>query len=85
MKNHIGKVTIKTPSLLTKTQVHSLRDVLAMAETITEDKMEVMVDPAFVCANDVKTLCGEPSKLGAVIGDWNSISLESTLRWMLGE
>lgn len=62
---------------------HSLREVFAMAEEISGLKMEVKVNPAFVRANEVKTLCGDTTLLRAVIGDWNAIPLNDTLRWML--
>jgi GDP-D-mannose dehydratase len=56
-----------------------------MAESITGHNIEVRVNPAFVRANEVKTLCGDPSRLRALVGELESISLENTLRWMLGE
>lgn len=62
---------------------HSLREVLAMAENITGHKIEVRVNPAFVRANEVKTLCGDATRLRSLIGDFDSPTLEDTLRWML--
>lgn len=64
-------------------RAHSLREVLAMAEAISGHAMRVAVNPAFVRANEVKTLCGDPSKLRALIGEWDTPLLEETLRWML--
>jgi len=66
-------------------KTHSLREALKMAESITGHNIEVRVNPAFVRANEVKTLCGDPSRLRALVGELESISLENTLRWMLGE
>ncbi len=40
-------------------RTHSLREVLAIAENISGHKMEVRVNPAFVRANEVKSLCGD--------------------------
>jgi len=37
--------------------------VLAMAEAITGHSIRVEVNPAFVRANEVKTLCGDSSRL----------------------
>ena len=54
-----------------------------MAEEITGRAMRVKVNPAFVRANEVKTLAGDPSKLQSLIGDWPHIPLADTLRWML--
>lgn len=62
---------------------HSLRETLALAEEITGFRMDVIVNPAFVRANEVKNLCGNASKLRKLIGDWSPPPLEETLRWML--
>lgn len=64
-------------------RTHSLREVLAIAETVTGHKMEVRVNPAFVRQNEVKSLCGDPAKLRRLIGEWDTPPLEETLRWML--
>lgn len=62
---------------------HSLREVMAMAAAITGHSLQVRVNPAFVRANEVSTLCGDPSCLKQIIGDWQTPPLEETLRWML--
>lgn len=62
---------------------HSLREALAIAEAISGRGMAVRVNPAFVRANEVKTLCGDPSRLRRLIGPWDAPPLEETLRWML--
>ncbi len=62
---------------------YSLREVLAMAESICGYRPRVSVNPAFVRANEVRTLCGDPSKLRSLIGEWETPPLEETLRWML--
>lgn len=62
---------------------HSLRDVIAMSEAITGHHMEIRVNPAFVRANEVKSLCGDASTLRRLIGAWETPPLEETLRWML--
>lgn len=62
---------------------HSLREVMAIAENITGHKIEVRVNPAFVRANEVKSLCGDATHLRSLIGDFESPSLADTLRWML--
>jgi GDP-6-deoxy-D-talose 4-dehydrogenase len=64
-------------------KTHSLREVFAMAEHISGHKMEIRVNPAFVRANEVKSLCGDVTRLRSLIGDWDAPSLEETLRWML--
>lgn len=64
-------------------QTHSLREVLAMCELITGHSIDVRVNPDFVRANEVKTLCGSSSKLRGIVPNWKSYPLEETLRWML--
>jgi len=62
---------------------HALREVLALAKKITGHKMEIKVNPAFVRANEVKSLCGDITLLHSLIGKTKSPNLEDTLRWML--
>jgi nucleoside-diphosphate-sugar epimerase len=64
-------------------KTHSLSKVMAMAEEITGHKMNVRVNPAFVRANEVRSLCGDATRLRTLIGDWASPPLEETLSWML--
>lgn len=64
-------------------RTHSLREVLEMAERISGHSIEVKVNPAFVRANEVRSLSGNPSRLKSLIGDWESVPLKDTLRWML--
>ncbi len=62
---------------------YSLREILAMCQDITGHDMRVDINPAFVRANEVRTLCGDNSRLRTFLGDWNTPPLEETLRWML--
>lgn len=64
---------------------YSLREVIALAEEITGRQMEVRSNPAFVRANEVRTLVGDPAKLRALIGELPGFSLRDTLSWMLEE
>ncbi|MBY0454567.1 MAG: GDP-mannose 4,6-dehydratase [Burkholderiaceae bacterium] len=65
-------------------RTHSLREVLALVEDISGHQLQVQVNPAFVRANEVKTLSGNPARLRTLIGtDWCSPPLQDTLRWML--
>lgn len=66
-------------------RTHSLREVLAMAEVITGHSIRVEVNPAFVRANEVKTLCGDSSRLRGLVDLPDMPPLEETLRWMLQE
>lgn len=61
----------------------SLREVLQMAGEISGYTPEVVVNPAFVRANEIKRLRGSGRRLKAVVGNWNQHSLRATLEWML--
>lgn len=64
-------------------QPHTLQHVIATLEQITKHHMNVQVNPAFVRANEVHRLCGDPGKLLATIGPLNNHTLAETLSWML--
>lgn len=66
-------------------RTHSLREVISMAEEICGRPISVQVNPAFVRANEVKSLCGDASRLRSIIGDWTTPPLVETLRWMLAQ
>lgn len=66
-------------------QVHSIQDVLAIMKELSGYEMEVKVNPAFVRADEVKTLYGSCDRLKGFIGDYQPIELKETLRWMLGQ
>lgn len=62
---------------------HSLREVLGMCKSITGLDMHIEVNPAFVRASEVKTLCGDASRLRSFLGSWQTPPLADTMRWML--
>ena len=64
-------------------RTHSLREVIERVEAISGHHMDVRVNPAFVRANEVRTLRADTSALEHAIGEWRSHSLDDTLRWML--
>ena len=64
-------------------KTYSLREIIAIAESITGHQIDVQVNPAFVRANEVRSLSGDPSLLKRLIDDWSPQSMEVTLRWML--
>jgi len=64
-------------------KTHSLREVLALCTELSGHELEVQVNPAFVRTNEVKTLCGDATKLRECIGEWDTPELKDTLRWML--
>jgi GDP-6-deoxy-D-talose 4-dehydrogenase len=61
----------------------SLRSVLDIVGRISGHPMEVKVNPEFVRANEVRSLCGSSAKLRGVIEGIDAIPLEETLTWML--
>ncbi len=66
-------------------KTHSLREVIAMCTAITGHQIQVEVNPAFVRANEVKTLCGDNTKLRLLVDGWQTPPLDVTLSWMLAE
>lgn len=64
-------------------ETYSLREVIAICENITGHKIVLKVNPAYVRANEVKTLCGDATLLRSLVGEWHTPKLEETLRWML--
>lgn len=63
---------------------HSLREVVAMMEDIAGHAIEVRVNPAFVRANEVRCLVGDPARLQRRIGPFPQRVLRETLHWMYG-
>jgi len=62
---------------------YSLREVIEMCSDISGHSIRVEVNPAFVRANEVKTLCGDNSLLRTLVADWQTPPLRQTLEWML--
>jgi nucleoside-diphosphate-sugar epimerase len=64
-------------------QTYTLQNVLDMLTDITGHAINVHVNPAFVRANEVHRLCGNPAKLQACTGPMLDADLGNTLHWML--
>ena len=68
-------------------QPHTLREVIRCFERLTNHRMDVEINPAFVRKNEVHRLCGSPDKLSALLRDCGFDMafppLESTLTRML--
>lgn len=62
---------------------HTLQEMIGLLSRLTGHDLEVRVNPAFVRANEIKRLCGNPAKLIDTVGVIDCPSLEETLRWML--
>lgn len=63
----------------------SLRQILSMVEALAGYQIEVNVNPAFVRANEVRKLVGNPAKLKQVVGALPIIPISDTLAWMLSD
>lgn len=63
--------------------VHSLRDVIAMCESLTGHHIDVRVNSAFIRDHEVRSLAGDNSALVRTVGWKASRKLEETLSWML--
>ena len=64
---------------------HQLRDLVAMAQSISEHSLQVQVDPRLVRDNEVRVLRGDVTKLAHLMGDQPRHDLSSTLQWMLND
>jgi GDP-6-deoxy-D-talose 4-dehydrogenase len=64
--------------------VTSLGDVIAMCTELTGHQPQIEVNPAFVRANEVDVLAGDPARLKAAVPDWRPVPFKETLSWMLG-
>lgn len=61
----------------------SLGEILDLVGRLSGHDMKVRVNPAFVRANEVKTLLGSAERLERVVGSLGMPPIEETLRWML--
>ena len=60
----------------------SIGEVLNIMSRISGYSINVQVNPAYVRASDVRTLCGSNDLLQRLIGGWKTAPLEETLDWM---
>lgn len=63
-------------------RTHSLREMIDMVGRIAGYRIEVEVNPAFVRANEVRSLQGSAARLRALIGPWDTPPIAETLDWM---
>lgn len=66
-------------------QAHALREVIDLVASISGHAMDVQVNPAFIRADEVRTLCGSRERLESVIGEVSVPSLDQTISWMLND
>jgi GDP-6-deoxy-D-talose 4-dehydrogenase len=62
---------------------YDINYILDTLSDLSGHSIEVIINPEFVRANEVKRLKGSNKKLAAAIGSTGSIPLEETLSWML--
>ena len=61
----------------------TLRQAIAALERLAGYSIEIAVNPAFVRANEIETLLGDPQQLRSLTGTFPEYPLEQTLEWML--
>lgn len=80
---------LRTPAAIGRTvnvcsgRATSLAGVLDSVRRLSGHDFQVSVNPAFVRADEVKTLCGSPALIESLIGPLSHIPLDDTLGWML--
>ena len=62
---------------------HSLQWIIDQCRAITGHDLEVATNPAFVRANEIRSLIGSTARLGSLVGPLGPTPLGDTLRWML--
>lgn len=61
----------------------ALGTIVDMCRAITGQDIEVTVNPAFVRADEIKTLNGDPSRAQSLLGGLSRHKFEDTLQWMI--
>ncbi len=64
---------------------HSLREILAMAQEQAGHRIEIRVNPAFVRANEIPSLTGDPTLLHSLLPGFRTRPLAETIGWMLDD
>lgn len=64
---------------------HSLRQVLALALELAGHEMAIRVNPAFVRANEIPSLTGDPALLRSLVPGFRTPPLAETIGWMLDD
>lgn len=64
-------------------QVISLEYIIALLNDLAGYEIKVSTNPAFVRADEIKTLYGSPKRLEYTIGSFRHFTFGDTLKWML--
>lgn len=65
-------------------RTYTVQNVLDALSELTSHHVQVHVNPAYVRANEIHRLCGNPDKLIGCTGHLPARELVDTLQWMLG-
>lgn len=80
---------LQTPAAVGQTfnvcsgKAYTLTEALGLVREVSGRDFEVRVNPAFVRANEVKTLLGSRARLEGCVGKLDPFELRDTLSWML--
>lgn len=64
-------------------QSYSLQWIIDRCTEISGHRLEVVVNPAFVRADEIKTLTGSPTKFDSIVSGFARRDFGATLQWML--
>lgn len=64
---------------------YTLMDLIVILSNITSHKVKVRINPDYVRPNELRRLCGDPTKIQQTIGVLQKYELIDTLTWMLKE
>ncbi len=64
---------------------YSINKILSYAEELSGHKLEVRVNPKYLRKHEIHRLIGDNSLLKKYIGDFDSINIHDTVKWMLDE
>lgn len=75
--------SVSGPLNIATGHLHSLQEILQLLCDMTGHEPEIAVNPAFVRANEIVRLGGDPARLNALDLDVAPVPIEETLQWML--
>lgn len=63
--------------------IHSLEDILNMAQESSGHSIKISINPRFVRANEIKILQGSNKKLVSLMGGFTFTPMTRTIDWMI--
>lgn len=64
---------------------HCLQDVIDLAAELSGHRLQVAQDPALMRTNEIADLRGDPTVLHGLCAGLPEVTLEATVRWMMGD